>query len=298
MRGARLIGWLFKIALRLLSLLPLTVAWRLADRLGAWAAGLGMDAARITRINLSKCLPDLDSDEREALTRKSLGHTCRTVAEAGALSHWTGDQLRPLLVEEAGRELIVERLRRRQAVLLLVPHYGNWEFLCYVLGGLEPVALYSPPRLQALEALLLRSRQRFGMRLVPVTRSGLRELRQALLGGGLACILPDQTPQPPAGVFVPFFGQPALTMTLPLRLAQKADAALVLGSARRVPGGFAVRYEALAAPSELEEPEAFAENLNGAIEALVCLDPAQYQWEYKRFKRQPPGYPNPYPKRR
>lgn len=298
MCGARLIGWLVRTALRLLSLLPLAAAWRLADLVGAWAAGLETDAARITRINLSKCLPDLGVDEREALVSKSLGHTCRTVAEAGALSHWAGDRLRGLLVEEIGRGLIAERLRRRQAVLLLAPHYGNWEFLCYVLGGLAPVALYNPPRLRALEAPLLHSRQRFGMRLVPATQGGLRQLHQALMSGGLACILPDQTPPPQAGVFAPFFGQPALTITLPLRLAQRAEAALVLGSARRVPGGFSVRYEPLAAPSEQERPAAFAENLNSAIETLVRLDPAQYQWEYKRFKRQPPGYPNPYPKRR
>lgn len=293
-----MIGWLLKTALRLLSLLPLAAAWRGADRLGAWAAAWGTGAARITRINLCKCLPDLGPGELEALARKSLGHTCRTVAEAGALSHWSGDRLRLMLVEETGRELLEEPLRHGRAVLLLVPHYGNWEFLCYVLGGLVPVALYSPPRLPALEAPLLESRQRFGMRMVPATAGGLREIHKVLKGGGLACILPDQTPPLGAGVYAPFFGQPALTMTLPFRLAQKTDAAMVLGSARRVSAGFAVRYQSLAPLTELAGPEAFAEHLNRAIEALVRLDAAQYQWEYKRFKRQPPGHPHPYPKPR
>ena len=34
--------------------------------------------------------------------------------------------------------------------------------------------------------------------------------------------------------------------------------------------------------------------LNASVETTVLEAPAQYQWEYKRFKRQPPGQPRPY----
>jgi KDO2-lipid IV(A) lauroyltransferase len=34
--------------------------------------------------------------------------------------------------------------------------------------------------------------------------------------------------------------------------------------------------------------------MNQAIERLVRTAPARYQWEYKRFKRPPPGEPDPY----
>jgi uncharacterized protein YndB with AHSA1/START domain len=34
--------------------------------------------------------------------------------------------------------------------------------------------------------------------------------------------------------------------------------------------------------------------LNASVEAVVREVPAQYQWEYKRFKRQPEGMPRPY----
>ena len=298
MCGPRLTGWLFRAATRLLSWLPLPTARRLAHRLGAWAAALAVNPARITRINLSRCFPDLEEAALAALTRESLGHTCQLAAEAGALRHWRRARLQSLVVKETGRQWIRNALDQGRPVLMLVPHYGNWEFLCYLLGEFTPVALYDPPRLRALRAPLLRSRERFGMRLAPATPSGLRAIRQALRERGLACILPDQTPRPEAGVFAPFFGQPALTMTLPFRLAQKTGCALLIGSARRVHGGFAAHYEPLAEASDLDGPEAFAQALNQAIETLVRTHPAQYQWEYKRFKRQPPGSPNPYPKRR
>ena len=296
--GAGLFRWLLGGATRLFSWLPLRTAWRLADGLGVLTASLGADAARITRINLAKCFPQLPAAELKALTRASLGHTWRLVLEAGPLNHWPAARLRGLLAAETGRELIEGPLRRKQAVLLLVPHYGNWEFLCYVLGSLNAVSLYEPPRLPALEASLLASRQRFGMRLVPAAGSGLRVLSERLKAGGLACILPDQTPAAKAGVFAPFFGQPALTMTLPFRLARRTGAKLLLASARRVRHGFEVYYEPLAEGRLPDSAEGFCQALNRAVETLVHRDPAQYQWEYKRFKRQPPGHPNPYPKRR
>ena len=297
-RKADWVRWLLAGATRLFSWLPFSAAWRLADALGALTAAVGADAARITRINLAKCFPNLQTAELKALSRASLGHAWRLVVEAGPLSHWPADRLRRLLVKETGREWIEGPLGRKQAVLLLVPHYGNWEFLCYVLGDLQAVSLYDPPRLPALEASLLASRQRFGMRLLPANAGGLRAVAKKLKAGGLVCILPDQAPAAKAGVFAPFFGQPVLTMTLPYRLLQGTDATVLMASAQRVPGGFAVHYAPLAAAGRPNSAQGFAQALNRGIEALVQKDPAQYLWEYKRFKRQPPGHPNPYPKRR
>jgi KDO2-lipid IV(A) lauroyltransferase len=40
-------------------------------------------------------------------------------------------------------------------------------------------------------------------------------------------------------------------------------------------------------------PTALA-GMNHSIEVLMRGVPEQYQWEYKRFKRQPPGQVRPY----
>ncbi|MDO6749479.1 LpxL/LpxP family acyltransferase, partial [Gilvimarinus sp. 1_MG-2023] len=34
--------------------------------------------------------------------------------------------------------------------------------------------------------------------------------------------------------------------------------------------------------------------LNRSVEQVVAMAPEQYQWTYKRFKRQPDGAPSPY----
>ncbi len=63
--------------------------------------------------------------------------------------------------------------------------------------------------------------------------SGVRKLLKALKSGEAVGMLPDQAPKAGEGVWAPFFGRPAYTMTLAARLAQTG--ATVLLAYRRAP---------------------------------------------------------------
>ena len=286
---------------RLLSWLPLRAGRGCAAWLGRLMDVLGSRAASVTRINLARCFPGLDDVALTRLARRSLGHTSCLVFESGPLAHWPGERLAKLVVSERGREQLTARRKDGRpsdgGVLMLVPHFGNWEFICYVLGSLQFVALFDPPRVRALKEPLRRSRERFGARLLPANAGGLRAAYRQLRGGGLVCLLPDQVPEFRGGAYAPFFGHPALTMTLAHRLIQRTRPVVMLGSASRVPGGFSLVYEPLGEHIYADQAATFAQALNEAIEELVRRDPAQYQWEYKRFKKQPQGQPPVYPKR-
>lgn len=281
---------------RLLSWLPLVAGRRLAAWLGLLMSRIGTDMARVTRINLARCFPDLEPAAREDLVRRSLEHTACLLFESGPLTHWSRARLEKLVVAEAGRTTLTASLTKG-GTLMLVPHFGNWEFICFALGSLQLVALYDPPRVRSLEQPLRYARQRFGARLHPANAAGLRVAYRQLQAGGLVCLLPDQVPEGRGGVHAPFFGHPALTMTLPHRMIQRTRPTVLLGSARRVEDGFRLVYEPMPDAIHADEPETFAAALNQAVENLVQRDPAQYQWEYKRFKHAPQGHPLVYPKR-
>ena len=283
--------------IRLLARLPLRASRRCAAGLGWLMGRLDTGSARVTRTNLSLCFPGIDKGERDRLARRSLEHTACLLFESGPLSHWPRERLERLIVSESGRQTLDAGLRAG-GVLMFVPHFGNWEFLCFALGDTGFVTLYNPPRLRSLEANLRRSRERFGARMHPTGAGGVRAVYRQLDAGGLVCLLPDQVPEARGGVYAPFFGRPALTATLAHRLIQRSRPTVMLGSARRVPGGFDLSYERLGDDFHADDPQVFARAFNGAIEALISRDPAQYQWEYKRFRKQPPGYPPVYPKRR
>ena len=289
----RLKGWLFGVLVQVLGLLPLGFARRAADLLVPLASLLAARAARTTRTNIDLCFPELDAGRRASLARQSLGQTARLLVEAGVLFSWPHQRWTALL-SVTGTEHILRAQAAGQGVLILGPHFGNWECLGLYLGKFCATVLYDPPRLGWLEEPLRKARARSGVSVLPIDRRGLRAVYRALDSGGVAGLLPDQVPARNAGVYVPFFGIPALTMTFAHRLIQRTGPTVVLGVARRDTRGFSIEFSTLPEAIYSQDPRVSAAAMNRAIEDLVRSDPSQYQWEYKRFRRQPNGARNPY----
>ncbi len=276
---------------RLLSPLPMAALRRLGMVIGDIAWQLNGRAARTTRANIDLVYAHRDVQWRRRLARDSLRQTAMTVAEAAALWTWPLPRLATLVRDVQGEHLLRDRAPGRGA-LVLAPHFGNWEFLGYYLNTIEPLApLYERPASAAVEAALHAARARLGHRPAPGSVTGLRLLLQVLRDGGMAAILPDQVPTL-GGVTAPFFGHSAFTVSLVAKLLRRVDADVVIAAATRVPGGFAIHIEALNAALRDADPARSARAMNAAVEAVVAIDPAQYQWEYKRYRF--PGRPNMY----
>ena len=108
--------------------------------------------------------------------------------------------------------------------------------------------------------------------------------------------MPDQEPEPHSGEFAPFFGIQALTMTLLTNLAQKTGALVVTGWAKRIyePHGYEIIFCEAEEGVYSEDPLTQVQALNRSVEACVTKSAEQYQWEYKRFKKQPDNKPGIY----
>ena len=202
----------------------------------------------------------------------------------------SNERSEPLLLGAENEHLIEACLRSRKGLLLLVPHLGNWEMVglwCARYG--QFTALYQPPKQAALDPLIWRARQRLGNKLYPTDHSGVRAVLKELKKGGRSAVLPDQEPDPEGGVFAPFYGVPALTMTLVHGLASRTDCEVLMAFGKRVEGGFMIVFKE--ADSRIKDPDVVkaAAALNRSVESCIADCPEQYQWEYKRFKKQPDG---------
>lgn len=264
--------------------------------LGSLCSRLPIEPCKVTDLNLRLCFPDLDLKERRLLTRRSLEETGKAALELGAMWRWPIDRLEELEEESEGEDLLRDTMASGRGTVLLTPHLGNWEFLNhYLMRRGQLVCLYRPPRIAELNDVMLDSRGRTGCVSAPATRGGVRRVLRALRTGELVLILPDQEPLKAFGVSAPFFGMPALTMTLVSRILRRTDATPLFVFAERRPAGkFRVRF--LQAPEGLDDPdeETAAAALNRGVEACVRQCPEQYLWSYKRFKTTPPGEITPY----
>jgi KDO2-lipid IV(A) lauroyltransferase len=266
--------------------------------LGWFAYVLRTRMAKTTEANLRYCFPELDEARRRELAKSSLRQTGRLLAESGIVFHWGEDRLNGLVTEVTGFDPLQQALDHQRGILVLVPHFGNWELFALYFGRYQFMALYDPPGIEAIDRMIRESRQRTGAVLLPIDGRGIREVLRSLKLGKPVSILPDQVPARSAGVYAPFFGRPALTMTFVHRLVRNTDPLVVLGSCTRRDDGFTIAFEPLPEAVASEDVETSAAAMNAAIEKLVRRDPAQYQWEYKRFKRPPEGGVDPYKRRR
>jgi KDO2-lipid IV(A) lauroyltransferase len=203
--------------------------------------------------------------------------------------------------ERVGRHASVENwevvqhvLDAGRGIVFLTPHLGCFEMTAQQIAlHTALTVMYRPPRKSALKPLVEGARARHNLHLAPATLAGVRILAKTLKKGEPIGLLPDQVPQEGEGVWAPFFGRNAYTMTLPAKLAQLGRADIILVYAERLPAGrgFVVRFVPF--DGELSgSPAEQASAINRAMEQLIARCPAQYFWSYNRYK-QPEGVAAP-----
>ena len=214
------------------------------------------------------------------------------VAAAGRLTLevprlWLG---RPVPVRWQGAEQVDTALAQGRGVVFITPHIGCFEVAAQAyaqrFGARHPMtALYRPARQPWLAALEARARARPGLLTAPTTAGGVRQMLRALQAGHCVGLLPDQVPPSGQGVWQPFFGKPAYTMTLSAKLHSMSGAPIILTYAERLPQGkgYVVRFVKFE-ETLTGDPVQQAEAINRSMEKLIARSPAQYFWSYNRYK--------------
>ncbi len=223
------------------------------------------------------------------------------IAEAGRLllelpRLWlrpAGEPISPPVRWE-GAEAIDAALALGRGVVFLTPHLGCFEVTAQAYAErygprFGPITvLFRPARKAWLRPLVGGSRTRPGLAAAPATLAGVRQMIRALRRGEAVGLLPDQVPPEGLGVWAPFFGKPAYTMTLAARLVQQTGAVPLAAWGERLSGGagYAVHVAAFAEALPAD-PAAQAESaavVNRAMERLIRQRPEQYLWGYHRYK--------------
>ena len=304
-----LVARLLFVVAALVARLPWRALYALGDGLAALWLRRDARESRVAHRNLELAYPGLLPVERAQWQRAIVRTTARQALET--LRLWTRPPAESLalITEVSGTALFDAALASGRGLIVAAPHYGNWELLNRWLASRTPLAiLYRPPESAIGERFLTLVRAAGGdaerVAQVRAEGPGIRELYRRLKSGGVVGVLPDQQPKAGDGVFVPFFGVQALTMTLLGRLAERTGAMVLFAYCERLDAShgaprFALRIEAAPAGIADPDPTAACAALSAAVERVARRDPAQYQWTYKRFTLRPPGSgePNPYPPR-
>lgn len=218
--------------------------------------------------------------------RGAVGQTGLLVAELPRL--WFGP---PATVIWDGAQYIEQAVAQGRGIVFLTPHLGSFEVTAQAyaarFGARQPITvLFRPSRQPRLRALVATARQRPGLQTAPTTLAGVKQLIKSLRLGQCVGLLPDQVPPSGLGVWAPFFGREAYTMTLSARLAQQTGAIVLVAWGERLPWGRGYTVHVQPLGMELpHDPLAAATAINQAMERVIAICPQQYLWGYARYKQ-------------
>ena len=283
---------LVKTASAVLCRLPPQVAVQLGAALGQLAAWL---QPKRTYLGIQNLRAAFDGQLSPGETQRLI-LACYRQLGSGIL-----ELLRLPVMDQAylGRYIAIDGLEHfdravasGRPVILLTGHFGNWELSSIVaaLHGFPILALArAQDKLPKLYALLVSYRESKGCRIVH-KGGAMKQLLAALDRGQLVGIVGDQASR--QGVFVDFFGRPALFATGPFELARRKDALLLPAFIHRERGPFhrLVLEPPICLPQDGPADEAVRAGLTQFAEALarhIRQDPAQWLWMHRRWKRTP-----------
>jgi KDO2-lipid IV(A) lauroyltransferase len=282
--------------LRLSACLPLPLVHGLGVVIGGLLWLIPNKPRRIAATNLALCFPEYAAATRNRLLRRNLMETAKAILELGPLWLWQGKRVLALIKAVAGEDAWCTALQQGRGAIVITPHLGAWEVAGLYVSSRYPITTLHRPSRLGIDALIRTGRERLGAKTVPTDSRGVRALFQALRAGEVLGILPDQDPGPEAGIFAPFFNQPANTMVLLSRLAMKNATPVFLLCTERLPWGRGYRlgFEPLPEVVWTGPLEASVTAVNASVEQAVRRLPKQYLWSYERFKTRPPGKPKVY----
>jgi Kdo2-lipid IVA lauroyltransferase/acyltransferase len=281
--------WFFVGLLYLSSFLPYRCLLALGALLGRLIKVCATTSKRTAAINLSLCFPQKSPDDRARLLTNSFKNIGIAIFEI-VLSLWGSDQQLKKMTTVHNQHFSDEAIAKGKGVLLVGAHFTTLEIAGRAgteFGDFSVV--YRPHKIAFLNFLLEKLMRQHYTR--TIARHDIRGVIRALKNKGIVWYSADVNAKRRNSVFAPFFGVQAATVKAVSRYARLGNAVVIpIKHYRRDDG---TGYDITLLPPLKDFPcgddVADATRINQIIEAMVREKPAQYLWQYKRFKTRPAG---------
>lgn len=287
--------WFLLGLMKVSARLPVDLQLTLGSLIGRLFYTVQRRERRIACRNLEICLPGLSSQERENLVRRHFRSVGFSVVEMGIGWFMPIARLRER-VEVRGLEHLDAALAAGHGALLVTAHFTPIEVGVGILEDYpgKVSSLYRPQRNAMMDALILRGRSRFAESQIP--RDNVRMLIRRLRRNEAVLYMPDQTYLGNQSAMIPFFGEPAMTNIATSKIAKISGAAVMPYWFRRRADDRGYEVEICPPLENFPTEDAIADTrrLVALLEERIRVTPEQYLWVYKKFKRRPAEYDDPY----
>ncbi|WP_316804006.1 lysophospholipid acyltransferase family protein [Pedobacter nototheniae] len=235
--------------------------------------------------NLSRCFPEKSYEAIKQTASAFYVHLSVFIIETVKLfSVSKKEMLRN--VEITNPEIITYYYQQKRDVIVMLGHYGNWEYL-NILPGMIPYevnAIYKPLTNKVMGKLIYKLRTRFGMQMLPASRA-LRILLRKNNKPRLTLFLADQFPGADAKCILNFMNQPTNLFTGAEKLAKVSNSVvLYLEIINKHGNGYEFKFSLITDCTERMGENEITQSFICKLEERICSEPAQWLWSHRRWK--------------
>lgn len=285
---------------RLYASLPMPILFLISDLiLFPVVYHLGRYRRKVVRMNLKNSFPELSPFELKRVERRFYRHFCDNFQETVRVLAMSEKEAGERMVF-VNPEVLTSFAEKGQGVLLVLGHYGNWEYQPFLFlhmlasGNQEGFNVYRPLKNYAFDELMKKIRSHFGGSNVTKNETYRTVIRLRKNGiAGVFGMVSDQSPSAAnLHYWTTFLNQETAILTGPERMAKQTGFAVVYSDvSKRSRGRYQTEFKVISeTPAETAEFE-ITEQYARLMEKTILRDPAYWLWTHKRFKHKRPSEP-------
>lgn len=249
----------------------------------------------IVRGNLRRSFPGAAPGFYASTERAFYRHLCDNIVETIKLLHISDEEILRR-IEVVGASLVEQAAGEGKPIMLLLGHYGNWEYVSSISWHYSRPAksgqIYRPLRDKGFDRLMLRVRDRFHTESIPQKKAVRRllELRRDY-GSFIIGFIADQHPNSPKAYhWTTFLGQDTAFVTGAEEIGNKMNAAMMYLDVERKErrGHYRLTFKPIT-PLPDGQPYPYTRAYMQMLEQTIKRQPAYWLWSHRRWlmKREP-----------
>lgn len=247
------------------------------------------NAYKVTHRNLEMSYRDLSKIEIKKLAIESIIESFISVFETiqswGRPIHISGKKI--FRVEN--NFLLNKYIEDGDGVAVIAIHNRSVDMLLkWINTKCETTTLYKQVKIKALDKFVKKQREGKSNKVYETNMNGVRKIYQAFKANKTICIAADQVPQRGMGEYIKLFNNDAYTTTLASSLMYKTSKPGVFACLNSF-GNNNLGVTIRPCKNNIYIESEYKLSLNQSIEELININPKDYSWEYKRYRRPPSG---------
>ena len=281
----------FYIALPLfyiISLLPFPIFYLLSDGICFLLNRIIGYRKTVVYDNLKNSFPEKTQEELKEIERKFYHYLCDLFLETlKTLTISKKEAIKRCSLNENTKTIFNQLHDKKQSCILVMGHYGNWEWAGNSFSLLNPQQLYviyHPLSNKHFDKLMYDMRSRFGTKLYAM-KDTLREMIRNRNEINATAFIADQTPSPEGAYWTTFLNQDTPVFWGTEKIAQKLNYPVVYVTVNRLKRGYyEVNAEYLVTePKNTSEGE-ISELHTRKLEMDIIAQPEIWLWSHRRWK--------------